>query len=90
MSRIQVEINEENREKLDALALRTGKTPDELVNEAVEELVGKSERHENQKFLAWREAAERVKGIWADREDLPDFEAIRGSMDRDVWGRGDV
>jgi hypothetical protein len=69
------------------LALSTGKTPDQLVNEAFDRFASQNERAEHQKFLAWQQAARRVAGIWQDRDDLPDFEEVRKSWDRDVWNR---
>lgn len=33
----------------------------------------------------WREAMENVRGIWEDRDDLPDLDELRRSWDRDVW-----
>jgi len=82
MSQIQIELKKENYEKLDELSLKTGKSSDELVNEAIENLVLPVDLDERQKFLAWREAAQRVAGIWKDRDDLPDFEELRKSWDR--------
>ena len=87
MTRIQVELEDLNREKLDALARRTGRTRDQLVNEAVERLVVETDEEEHEKFLAWREALLGIEGMWADRDDLPDFGEIRRSMDRGLWER---
>lgn len=33
----------------------------------------------------WREALENVKGMWKDRDDLPDFDELRRSWDRNIW-----
>lgn len=67
MTTIQIELQDPNRQKLDALALRTGRTRDELVNEAVERLVLDTDEEEHEKFLAWREALLGIEGMWADR-----------------------
>lgn len=87
MSLIEIDLNEETSKRLEALATRRGKTPVELVNDAVEKLVAEelSEEDEHKQFLAWREALLAIKGMWADRTDLPDFVDIRRSMDRDLW-----
>ena len=85
----QIKLNERNSDKAEQLSRQTGKTPEQLVNEAFERFAAKSEQDEQEKFLAWREAAMRLAGIWADRDDLPDFDALRRSMDRDVWGKGE-
>jgi hypothetical protein len=81
----QIQLTESNSQKVEELSRQTGKTPEQVVNEAVEHLPPTREETEQEKFLKWREAAMRVAGIWADRDDLPDFEDIRRSMDRDLW-----
>lgn len=65
----------------------TGKSSDELVNEAIESFVAPTQGDEQQKFLAWREAAKNLAGIWKDRDDLPDFEELRKSWDRGYENR---
>ena len=90
MSMIEVRLNEQNSQRAGDLARQTGKTPERLVNEAFEqfaETAAQAEQDEQQKFLAWREALLRIEGIWADRDDLPDFVEIRRSMDRDLWDK---
>jgi predicted DNA-binding protein len=82
MSSLQVNFTEPNSERLNALSKRTGKTPEELANEAVENFAAELGGDEQEKFLAWREAAERLAGIWKDRDDLPDFEELRKTWDR--------
>ena len=81
----QINLTESNSGKLEELSRQTGKTPEQLVNEALERFSVELAQDEHQKFLAWREAAMAVAGIWADRDDLPDFDEIRRSMDRDLW-----
>lgn len=88
MSAVQVKLNEQNSQRADELARQTGKTAEELVNDAFErfaEVAAQDDEEERRKFLAWREAAMKVAGIWKDRTDLPDFEELRKSWDRNVW-----
>lgn len=33
----------------------------------------------------WRESLEKARGIWKDRDDLPDFDELRREWSRDVW-----
>lgn len=33
----------------------------------------------------WRESLRKAKGIWKDRDDLPDFDELRKEWSRDVW-----
>ena len=35
--------------------------------------------------LEWKQRVRKAKGIWKYRTDLPDFEAIRSSMDRNLF-----
>ena len=80
-----VQLTSENERKVQLLSSHTGRSPDDLVNEAVEQLSGDSTVDEQTKFRAWQEAMRNAAGIWAERDDLPDFEDIRRSMDRDLW-----
>ena len=81
----QINLTESNGKKLDELSRQTGDSPDELANKAVERFAVVSGDDEHRKFNEWREALLRLKGMWADRDDLPDFDSIRRSMDRDLW-----
>ena len=81
-----VKLTDKSERKLEELSRLTGRTPSELVNEAVERLPV-DDADEQRRFEEWRQAMLRVKGIWADRDDLPDFEEIRRSLDRDLWSR---
>lgn len=81
-----VNLTRENEQKIEHLARQTGRTPAELVNEAVERLPI-DDADEQRRFEEWRQAMLKVKGIWTGRDDLPDFGEIRRSMDRDLWSR---
>lgn len=84
MPQTRVNLSPENSRKLEAFARQTGKSRDELVNEAVEQLeIEGSEAASGDWKAAWRQAA----GMWKDRDDLPDFEELRRFWDRDVWSR---
>ena len=85
MSMLQVRLNEQNSRKLAELSRQTGDSPDVLANRAVEQFNTDSEAGEQRKFQEWREALLRLEGIWADRTDLPDFDELRRSWDRNVW-----
>jgi predicted transcriptional regulator len=79
-----INLTEENSEKLEAIARRTGKSRDELLNEAVEKLVDTPELQPAS--VDWKAALMQAAGMWKDRDDLPDFEEIRRSWDRKLWG----
>jgi predicted transcriptional regulator len=82
MSILQVTLTDDNSAKLNELARQTGKTPEQLTNEAVEQFTVEADEEEQKKFLAWREAAERIAGMWKGRDDLPDFAELRKTWDR--------
>ena len=66
---------------LQALARLTGKTEDELLQEAVKVVIkeaGEAEAKRQQRLKSLR----KVKGMWKDRDDLPDFEQLRKK-----WGQ---
>lgn len=82
-----VNLTEDTERQLDELSRRTGESRDELIKSAIAHLAVELADEENDDFQHWRQAMRRVEGMWADRDDLPDFEEIRRSMDRDVWER---
>ena len=85
MAVLQVNLTETNSERADAVARRVGKSTDDLVNEAVERYL--TELDESSPVVDWKAALMQAAGMWKDRDDLPDFDEIRRSMDRDVWSR---
>jgi hypothetical protein len=75
MERTQIYLTEEEREDLAIISARTGRKMSALIREAVDEFI---ERHRGEGRL---EALRSARGIWKDREDLPDFEALRREFD---------
>lgn len=76
MVRTQIYLTEEQRDELTALAKTSGKKQSELIREAIDRLL-------DQAGSSHREAVLReVAGIWKDRTDLPDFDALRAEWDR--------
>jgi hypothetical protein len=82
-----IQFTPENSRKLDALSRETGKTHEQLTNDAVHQLETSPSRDEAIAFDQWRDAMLKVEGMWRDRKDLPDFEDVRRSMDRELWSR---
>ncbi len=87
MSMLQITLTDQNSEKLNRLSAETGKTPEQLANEAIELLPANSDTDEAEKFQRWRKALLGIEGMWADRDDLPDFAELRKTWDRNPWSR---
>jgi len=76
MIRTQIYLTGEEKTALSDLAARTGKPQSELIREAVDGFVGQYSKKRRAAALA--DAA----GLWKDRKDLPDFDALRSQWDR--------
>jgi len=76
MIRTQIYLTDKQRAKLAVIAKNKGKKQSEIIREAIDRLIDQTKQ--NQKKTALRKAA----GIWKDRDDLPDFRAIRSEWDR--------
>ncbi len=84
MVRTQIYLTQEEHKALKDMAAQTGRKQSELIREAVDRFVaeGAADRR--------HEALEAACGIWKERTDLPDFQALRREMDRPVadWKEG--
>ena len=76
MVRTQVYLTERQRDELAAIAKHRSKRQSEVIREAVDRFIEQWSRQGRERIL--RETA----GIWRDRSDVPDYEAIRASWDR--------
>ena len=76
MIRTQIYLTEKQRVELSVIAKNTGLKQSEIIREAIDRLI--DQMGQNQKERALREAA----GIWKNRDDLPDFRAMRSEWDR--------
>lgn len=75
MAEIEVNLTENEQRALQEIALRTGKTEGELIHDAVDKLIKQGLTSGNSGML-------QARGIWRDRDDLPDFGKIRREWDR--------
>ena len=77
MVRTQVYLTEQQRDELADIAKAVGKKQSELIREAIDRFIDHASNR--RRDLVLRETA----GIWRDRTDLPDFDAVRAE-----WNRG--
>ena len=85
MTGLQVHLNERNSGRAGEAARLLETSPDELVNIALELYLAEIEREPP--VADWKTEIMQAAGLWKDRDDLPNFDEIRQSMDRDVWSR---
>ena len=81
MATAQINLTDTQADALHKLSEQTGKTEDELLQEAVNKLIGQVSEAET-KRQEWLEALRQAKGIWKNRDDLPDLRELREEADR--------
>lgn len=75
MAKIEINLTEKERIALQELSLMTGKTDDELIHDAIENLI-------KRRLPSSKSGMLKARGIWKDRNDLPDFGKVRREVDR--------
>jgi hypothetical protein len=71
MVRTQIYLTEAEQRALRSLASKRKKAQSELIRQAVDEFISRSQRGHRQALR------ERVFGIWKNRADVPDVRAMR-------------
>jgi len=61
---------------LKAMAARLGRSQSALIREAVDRYIERDQEGSRLDFL------QQARGLWAKRDDLPDFELLRREFDR--------
>jgi hypothetical protein len=79
MADIELNLTEKQQRALQEIALRTGKTADELLLDAVDDAL---ERIIKQRLPSGNSSMFQARGIWKDRDDLPDFGKLRREWER--------
>ncbi len=76
MVRTQVYLTPEEQCALQALSRRTGRSQSELIREAIDAMLARSDDPQRRSHF------QQARGLWSDRDDLPEFTGERGEMDR--------
>ena len=76
MVRTQIYLTTTEQKGLRALSKRTGRTQSELIRKALDSFLA------DDKVSGRADLLRQARGLWRDRKDLPDFEALRKSFDR--------
>lgn len=76
MQRTQIYLTKEEREALKAMAERLGESQSELIRRAVDRYI---EHYQSGNRLGLLREG---RGLWAERDDLPDFAELRSELDR--------
>lgn len=76
MERTQIYLTEKERKTLKAMAARLGRSQSALIREAVDRYIERDQEGSRLDLM------QQAHGLWAKREDLPDFEDLRRELDR--------
>ena len=76
MRRTQIYLTEEEQKAVKTIADRLGQSQSEVIRKAVDRYI---EQHRDGNIL---ELLRQGRGIWSNRDDLPDFEGLRRTFDR--------
>lgn len=72
----EINLTEQERDALDEISQRTGRSQAELIREAVDHLIADFQREDRHSLL------QKAKGIWKDRQDLPTLDDLRREWNR--------
>ncbi len=76
MLRTQIYLTEKERAALRNIARETGKKQSELIRRAIDDFIDRFQPRERLALLS------QARGMWQERDDLPDFRALRRELDR--------
>ena len=76
MDSTAITLTEQEQISLRDIAQQTGKTPDELLHEAVAQFLTQFQQMRRRALL------QQARGMWQDRTDLPSVATLRREFDR--------
>lgn len=76
MVRTQIYLTDEEKAALQDIADETGVSQSELIRQAIDRFIERRKEKDRKTLL------QKARGLWKDREDLPDFHALRIEFDR--------
>jgi hypothetical protein len=76
MGSTTITLTEQEQLSLRAIAQQTGKTPEELLHEAVAQFLAQFQQTHRRALL------QQARGMWQDRKDLPSLATLRREFDR--------
>lgn len=76
MVRTQIYLTENEKKVLATLAEETGKSQSALIREAIDRFIDEVEKESRLERLR------QARGLWKDREDLPEISDLREEWDR--------
>ena len=77
MTETKISLTEQNQQALIEISQITGKSQQELITSAIEDLI---KNYQQKKRL---DLMQQAKGIWKDREDIPNLEELRKEFNRE-------
>jgi hypothetical protein len=76
MAIVGLHLTEQEQTALETMAQHMGKTPDQLVHDAVKQLIAQFQFEDRLSLL------QQARGMWKDRTDLPSLADLRREWDR--------
>jgi hypothetical protein len=83
MAALHIQLSDTTRRALHQIAQRTGKSESEIIDEALQQFIEHRSQPDRLTLL------QRARGIWKDRDDLPDAEELRKEWNRTPGSSGE-
>ena len=76
MLETEINLTDRERDALQDISRRTGKSESQLVHEALDQLIARFQSEDRRVLM------QKAKGIWKDRQDLPTLDELRNEWSR--------